>query len=55
MKLAISNIAWDPLQDETVYSLMKAYGFLVWKLPLQEYYRKRLMKGWLKQSTGKLC
>ena len=22
MKLAISNIAWDPLQDETVYSLM---------------------------------
>ena len=27
MKLAISNIAWDPLQDETVYSLMKAYGF----------------------------
>lgn len=27
MKLAISNIAWDLLQDETVYSLMKAYGF----------------------------
>lgn len=27
MKLAISNIAWDAMQDETVYGLMKQYGF----------------------------
>jgi sugar phosphate isomerase/epimerase len=27
MKLAISNIAWDAVQDEAVYGLMKQYGF----------------------------
>lgn len=28
MKLSISNIAWDVSMDETVYSLMKNYGFV---------------------------
>ncbi len=27
MKLAVSNIAWGPEQDEVVYSLMKKYGY----------------------------
>ncbi len=27
MKLAVSNIAWGPEQDEAVYSLMKKYGY----------------------------
>ena len=27
MKLSISNIAWSSKQDETIYDLMKQYGF----------------------------
>ena len=27
MKLSISNIAWSPEQDETVYGIMRQYGF----------------------------
>ena len=27
MKLSISNIAWDTLNDEKIYSMMEKYGF----------------------------
>ena len=26
MKLAVSNIAWEPDEDEAVYTLMQKYG-----------------------------
>jgi sugar phosphate isomerase/epimerase len=42
MKLAISNLAWDPGQDDAVAERMKAHGFSAVELAPTKYWQKPL-------------